>query len=92
MRVSLDEAKTYLRVDHDDEDEFITYLIGAAEELCTNIARISVEKIPNQDGNTFRIAVLYTIAYLYEHREEADHHDLALTLRALLFGIREAAF
>ena len=36
--------------------------------------------------------MLYTIAYLYEHREEADHHDLALTLRALLFGIREAAF
>lgn len=38
---------------------------------------------------TLRVAVLYTLAYLYEHREEADHHALTLTLRSLLFGIRE---
>ena len=35
------------------------------------------------------IAILYTVGYLYEHREEADHHDLTLSLRGLLFGIRE---
>ena len=38
---------------------------------------------------TLRIAILYALAYLYEHREEADHHALILTLRSLLFGIRE---
>ena len=32
---------------------------------------------------------LYALGYLFEHREEADHHALALTLRSLLFGIRE---
>jgi hypothetical protein len=37
-------------------------------------------------------AELYTVAYLYEHREEADHKGLVLTLRALLFGIREEKF
>ena len=36
-----------------------------------------------------RIAILYTVGYLYEHREEADHHDLTLTLRAILSSIRE---
>lgn len=36
-----------------------------------------------------RVAILYTLAYLFEHREEADHHALNLTLRALLFSIRE---
>ena len=36
-----------------------------------------------------RIAILYTVGYLYEHREEGDHHDLTLTLRSLLFAIRE---
>ena len=30
--------------------------------------------------------------HLYEHREEADHNSLNLTLRALLFGNREAGF
>ena len=39
-----------------------------------------------------RIAVLYASAYLYEHREDADHKALTLTLRAMLFGEREAAF
>ena len=38
---------------------------------------------------TLRVAILYALAYLYEHREEADHHALTLTLRSLLFGIRE---
>lgn len=38
---------------------------------------------------TMRVAVLYSLGYLFEHREEADHHALTLTLRSLLFGIRE---
>ena len=41
---------------------------------------------------TMRVAILYAIGYLYEHREEADHHALTLTLRSLLFGIREWVF
>ena len=43
-------------------------------------------------GWNMMAAELYTVAYLYEHREEANHHDLMLTLRALLFGIREVTF
>lgn len=38
---------------------------------------------------TLRVAILYALGYLFEHREEADHHDLTLTLRSLLFSIRE---
>ena len=38
------------------------------------------------------MAMLYATAYLYEHREEADHNDLLLSLRALLMGERKAAF
>jgi len=43
-------------------------------------------------GNVVKIAELYAIAYLYEHREEADHKELILTLRNLLFGIRREVF
>ena len=39
-----------------------------------------------------KIAGMFTAAYLYEHREEADHHALNLTLRALLFGSRKEGF
>ena len=38
---------------------------------------------------TMRVAVLYALGYLFEHREDADHHALTLTLRSLLFAIRE---
>ena len=37
-------------------------------------------------------AVEDAAAYLYEHREEADHHQLVIDLRNLLFGVREPGF
>ena len=40
---------------------------------------------------TMKVAVLYTLGYLFEHREEADHHELTLTLRSILFAVREGA-
>ena len=39
-----------------------------------------------------RVGVLYALGYLYEHREDADHHDLVMTLRNLLFAVREGVF
>ena len=36
-----------------------------------------------------RVAIMYSLAYLYEYREEADHTALTLTLRSILFSIRE---
>ena len=30
--------------------------------------------------------------YLYEHRDEADHKQLMLTLRSILFAVREGVF
>ena len=39
-----------------------------------------------------KVAFLYAVAYLYEHREEADHRQLTLSLRALLSGGRKAGF
>ena len=37
-------------------------------------------------------AVLYTVGYLYEHRDDADHKALTMTLRSLLMGIRREGF
>lgn len=37
-------------------------------------------------------AVLYALGYLFEHREEADHHGLMITLRNYLFSIREGVY
>lgn len=42
-----------------------------------------------QIRSVMRVAVLYALGYLFEHREEADHHTLTLTLRSVLFAVRE---
>lgn len=91
MVVTLNEMKNYLRVDYDEDDALIESMIGASERLCMDVARMdSLEEFSAVENA--KISVLYAAAYLYEHREEADHHALTLTLRALLFGARKEAF
>ena len=98
--ISLVDAKEYLRVDTEDEDATIGVLLSSAGRLCADVARLTEEQweAVNSDTEdasltpvreTMKVAILYALGYLFEHREDADHHDLTLTLRSLLFGIRE---
>lgn len=89
--ITLEEAKSYLRVDFDDEDEMINSLIQSSIKHSMDVARVDSEEELSKNPNG-KIAVLYMIAYLYEHREEADYSELNLTLRALLFGDRKPGF
>ena len=90
MIVDLDEMKQYLRVDFEDDDEFLINALFSAESLCADIARLSVQELEKQ--NVAKIAIMYAVAYLYEHKEDADYHALTISLRSLLFGIREEGF
>ena len=74
MIVGIDEMKIYLRVDFDDDDELIGHFIVTGENLCADIARLSVEELSEIPSS--KIAVMYAVAYLYEHREDADHHQI----------------
>ena len=91
MIVSLEEMKQYLRVSFDDDDSIITALITGAEKLCADILRADSRDALARVENG-KVAVMYAVSYFYEHREEADHHALTLTLRSLLFGSRKEAF
>lgn len=101
--VTLAKAKAYLRVDSADEEALINSLLASAEHLCADVGRISDEAWDEiiadataEDSReligkraVLRTAILYTLGYLFEHREKADHHDLTITLRNLLFAMRE---
>jgi hypothetical protein len=98
--ISLEEAKAYLRVDSGDEDSVIESLLSSAARLCADVARLPEEQWESLNSDeeadpltpareTLRVAILYALGYLFEHREEADHHALTLTLRSLLFALRE---
>lgn len=92
MIVSIEEMKNYLKVDTSEDDELISTLIHSAEKLCQAIARKENSVLIEDSFDEYRLAVLYATAYLYEHREEADHHELTLTLRSMLFGVRKDGF
>ena len=87
--MDLEEAKLYLRVDSNEDDELIESLVQTAEGLVKDVARLDDEEFKAEN---LKIPILYACAYLYEHRENADHKALTLSLRSLLFGVREAAF
>ena len=91
MMISLEEMKNYLRVDTVDDDTLIQNILIAAEKLCMDILRTDEQSVLEAEPNA-KVAVLYAAAYLYEHREEADHKALTLSLRALLSGNRKAVF
>lgn len=91
MVVTLEEIKNYLRIDFDEDDGLLLSLLSTSERMCMDILRTD-ERDMLQNTENARTAVMYATAYLYEHREEADHHALILTLRALLSGSRKEAF
>ena len=91
MQVTLDTAKSYLRVDSSDDDALISGLIVSAETLVREVTRLNDDELlPYKE--IVEIAELFTIAYLYEHREEADHKNLTETVKYLLFPIRKEVF
>ena len=91
MVVTLDEMKGYLRVDFTDDDTLLSGIMESAQKLCMDVARTEDEDAFEEEPCA-KIAVMYAVAYLYEHREDADHHALTLSLRSLLFGCRQEGF
>ena len=91
MIVTLPKAKEYLRIDTDDENAIVRKLLRSAERICMDVARLNEDEF-RACGAIAKTAVLYTVGYLYEHRDNADHKALTVTLRSLLMGIRREGF
>jgi len=90
MLVTLAEAKEYLHVDYNDEDATITTFIMAGSKLVTDTLRLDAE--PTTPTDTVKIATMFAVAYLFEHREDADMKALSEGLRYILSMERKAAF
>ena len=83
--------KKYLRVDNDDDDDLIADMTEGATKICMDVARVDTGEELEELKNG-KIAIFYAVGYMYEHREKADHHQMILTLRALLFSSHEGGF
>ena len=89
--ITLEQVKEWLKVDQDDYDELTDQLLQSASSICSDVLRLDrVDDLEPTPLN--RIAILFTMAYLVEHREDADLDGLKKNLRALLEPERKAAF
>ncbi len=89
--ITLDLVKEWLKLDQDDFDELIEELLQSASSICADVLRLdSAEELAPTPLN--KTATLFTMAYLFEHREDADLNELKKNLRALLEPDRKAAF
>ena len=89
--ITLELVKEWLKVDQDDFDELTEELLQSASSICTDVLRLeSVDDLEPTPLNN--IAILFTMSYLFEHREDADLNQLKTNLRALLEPDRKAAF
>ena len=86
--ITLNEAKNYLRIDHEEDDKLILQLLDTAKSLVKDVGRMDEERF-SENEDVVRTAMLYTVSYLYENRNTADFSKLTLTLRAMLFAQRE---
>ena len=95
--ITLQEAKEFLRVDGDDEENLIASLIVAARELTEDVLRrplAEIEPFPE----TVRQAMLIVVATLYEERQISKDKtgiDISETLdlvRRMLFAYRKERF
>ena len=87
ITTTLQEAKAYLRVEYSDDDSLITSAIETGEKLAADTLRKDLTAT-----SINKIAVLYAVAYLYEHREDADMDELTRSLRYILMTEREVMF
>lgn len=80
--------KDYMRYDDDTDDSIIEMFEVAAERKVMKIAGMSEEDFV-ANAEAMRPPVLYATAYMLEHRQEADHAELDITLRALVAQERD---
>lgn len=89
--ITLDEAKNYLRVGYGEDDRLILSLLNTAKRLVMDVGRIDENGLEIY-GDVTRTAVLSALGYLYENRSNPDYHRLTLSLRNILFAVREGEF
>lgn len=75
------------------EEQWTALTVGVETDDDGNIISVASDIYSaaetTQIHELMKIAVLYALGYLYEHREEGDHHALVITLRNILFSVRE---
>jgi len=69
MIVTVEEVKVHLRVQYDEEDEYLEGLIRQAQAAAEDYCRVEFEDVAPEP---VRLAVLLMVSFLYENRDLPD--------------------
>ncbi|MGI6700774.1 MAG: head-tail connector protein [Christensenellales bacterium] len=77
MIITVDEVKTHLRIQHDEENAYIESLIKRATAEAEDYCRVTFEHQANDGTQTevpepVRLAVLLMTSFYYENRDIPD--------------------
>ncbi len=95
MILTVDEVKTHLRIEDDDEDAYITGLIRQAQATAEDFCRTSFE--PNGEESVtapepVRLAVLLMVSHYFENRDNPDravYGTMRIAFENLLYPYRD---
>lgn len=66
LELTLDELKTYLRIDGSEDDQLLTFLIDAAKE------KLAESGVPESNKALYKLAVMFLVGINYENRDPAQ--------------------
>ena len=98
MIVSVDEVKTHLRIQHNEEDAYIAGLIAQAQTAAEDYCRVEFEPEPDEDGSVpvipepVRLAILLMTSFYYENRDIPDmttYKAMRMAFDSLLYPYRD---
>ena len=89
MIVTVPEAKAHLRIQYEDEDEYLASLIAQAQAAAEDFCRVAfTENAPEP----VRLAVLLMVSHYHENRDNPDKQvylTLRLAFENLLYPYRD---
>lgn len=88
--VDIDFVKNYLRVDYDDDDQFILTLMVAAQSFMETYLDVSFETIEEEFGKIpaeFIISYLAVISHWYDRREIQSQTNTEKELEYIFRGV-----
>ena len=99
MIVTVDEVKTHLRIQHNEEDDYLTGLIAQAQTAAEDYCRVQFEPT-DDEGNPVeavvpepvRLAVILMASFFYENRDIPDmttYKAMRMAFDSLLYPYRD---
>ena len=90
MILTVDEVKTHLRIEDDEEEEYIEGLIRQAQAAAEDFCRVSFED--DAAPEPVRLAVMLMVSHYYENRDNPDravYGTMRIAFENLLYPYRD---